>query len=57
MGLLLGPEEIRVFHEDRFLYRAISAELAGETIQLHDIIRTRNGRRKQSGQCAADQQG
>jgi putative transposase len=39
--------EIRVFHEDRFLCRAISAELAGETIPLRDIVRARNARRKQ----------
>jgi putative transposase len=28
--------EIRVFHRDRFLCRAISSELAGETIPLRD---------------------
>jgi putative transposase len=39
--------EIRVFHRDRFLCRAISSELAGETIQLRDIIRVRNRRRKE----------
>jgi integrase len=32
---------IRVFYRDRFLCRAISAELAGETIPLRDIIRAR----------------
>ena len=31
--------EIRIFHHDRFLCRAICAELAGETIALRDIIR------------------
>jgi len=30
--------EIRVFHRDKFLCRAICAELAGETIGLKDII-------------------
>jgi hypothetical protein len=39
--------EIRVFHQDRFLCRAISAELAGETIPLRDVIRVRNQRRKE----------
>ena len=39
--------EIRVFYEDRFLCRAISAELAGETIPLRDVIRVRNQRRKE----------
>lgn len=39
--------EIRVFYNDRFLCRAISAELAGETIPLRDIVRVRNSRRKE----------
>jgi putative transposase len=39
--------EIRVFHRDRFLRRAISSELAGKTIPLRDIIRVRNRRRKE----------
>ncbi len=39
--------EIRVFYKDRFLCRAISAELAGETIPLRDVIRVRNQRRKE----------
>ncbi len=30
--------EIRVFHRNKFLCRAICAELAGETIGLKDII-------------------
>ena len=38
--------EIRVFHDNRFLCRAICVELAGETIALRDIIRTRNRRRR-----------
>lgn len=33
--------EVRVFHQDRFLCRAVCAELAGETIALKDIIRAR----------------
>jgi putative transposase len=38
--------EIRIFHHQRFLCRAICAELAGETISLRDIMRTRNRRRR-----------
>lgn len=39
--------EVRVFFQDRFLCRAISAELAGETIPLRDVVRVRNQRRKE----------
>jgi putative transposase len=39
--------EIRVFYKDRFLYSAVSAELAGKTITLRDIIRVRNQRRRE----------
>jgi len=38
--------EIRIFHDQRFLCRAICAELAGETIALRDIIQVRNRRRR-----------
>jgi putative transposase len=38
--------EIRIFHEHRFLCRAICAELAGETIALRDTIQARNRRRR-----------
>ena|SRR5262245_11044332 len=38
--------EIRVFHEDRFLCRAVCAELAGATVSLRDILRARNQRRR-----------
>jgi putative transposase len=38
--------EIRIFHRDRFLCRAICAELAGETVALRDIIQARNRRRR-----------
>ena len=48
--------EIRVFHKDRFLCRAISAELAGETIPLRDIVRARNARRKQLRSILHDRQ-
>lgn len=39
--------EIRVFHEGRFLCRAICPELAGVTIPLRDIVRARNQRRRE----------
>jgi len=38
--------EIRIFHGQRFLCRAICAELAGETITLRDIVQARNRRRR-----------
>ena len=38
--------EIRIFHDQRFLCRAICAEVAGETIALRDIIQARNRRRR-----------
>ena len=39
--------EIRVFHRDKFLCRAISADLAGQTVPLRDIVRVRNQRRQE----------
>lgn len=39
--------EIRVFHNDRFLCRAICQELAGEEISLKEIIRARSDRRRE----------
>ena len=39
--------EIRVFHEDVFLCRAVCAELAGETVPLREILRARNRRRRE----------
>jgi len=38
--------EIRVFHADRFLSRAICAELADEVISLKDLVAARNQRRR-----------
>ena len=38
--------EIRVFHQNKFLCRAISAELAGEEVPLREIIRVRNQRQR-----------
>jgi putative transposase len=37
--------EIRVFYRDRFLCRAISADLAGEAVSLREIVDARNKRR------------
>jgi hypothetical protein len=39
--------EIRVFHKEHFLCRAICPELAGATIPLRDILRARNRRRRE----------
>ncbi len=39
--------EIRVFHCDRFLCRAICSELAGTEIGLKDLVRARNARRRE----------
>lgn len=38
--------EIRVFHHDRFLCRAVCPELAGETLGLKEIVGARNRRRR-----------
>jgi putative transposase len=48
--------EIRVFYKDRFLCPAVSAELAGETIPLRDIIRVRNQRRRELSSILHDRQ-
>lgn len=39
--------EIRVYHQDTFICRAICPELAGETVSLKDIEKARVERRKQ----------
>ena len=39
--------ELRVYHRDRFLCRAICPELAGTTIGLKDLIRARDARRRE----------
>jgi putative transposase len=46
--------EIRVYHEQRFLCRAICHELAHQTISLKELIRTRNRRRKDVRQALSD---
>ena len=39
--------EVRVFHQGRFLCRAICQELAGATVPLRDIVSARNRRRRE----------
>lgn len=39
--------EVRLFHEGRFLCRAVCPELAGETMALRDILRARGQRRRE----------
>ncbi len=39
--------EIRVYHQDCFLCRAVCQELAGETVSLKDIARARNRRKRE----------
>jgi putative transposase len=39
--------EIRVFCDDRFLARALCAELAGRTLALKDLTAARNARRRE----------
>src|SRR2546423_3430660 len=39
--------EIRVYHQDTFVCRAICQELAGQTVSLKDIEKARSERRKQ----------
>lgn len=48
--------EIRVFHKDRFLCRAVCAELAGETVPLREILRARNRRRRELRGVLRDRQ-
>ena len=46
--------EIRVYHEGRFLCRAICPELSGETVSLKEIRTARNRRRRQLRNRIAD---
>ncbi len=48
--------EIRVFHEDKFLCRAVCAELAGTTVPLREILRARNRRRRELRGVLRDRQ-
>jgi len=48
--------EIRVFYNDRFLCRAVCAELAGATVPLREILRARNRRRRELRGVLRDRQ-
>jgi putative transposase len=48
--------EVRVFHEEKFLCRAVCAELAGETVPLREIITARNRRRRELRGVLKDRQ-
>jgi putative transposase len=48
--------EVRVFHDNRFLCRAVCQELAGETVPLREIIRARNQRRRDLRQTIRERQ-
>jgi putative transposase len=45
--------EIRVYHQERFLCRAVCQELAGETVSLKEIIRARRRRTRELHQQLA----
>jgi putative transposase len=46
--------EVRVFHQGRFLCRAVCQELAGSTVPLRDIVSARNRRRRELRQTLID---
>lgn len=46
--------EVRVFHRDQFLCRAICSELAGTTVALREILRARNRRRRELREVLRD---
>ena len=48
--------EIRVFHEGKFLCRAVCAELAGATVPLREILRARNRQRRELRGVLRDRQ-
>jgi putative transposase len=48
--------EIRVFHHEKFLCRAIAADLAGETVPLREIVRARRQRRQELRSLLRDRQ-
>jgi putative transposase len=39
--------EIRVYHQERFLCRAVCQELASATIDVQEIVQARNARRRE----------
>jgi putative transposase len=48
--------EIRVYHQEHFLCRAVCQELAGETVSLKEIIRARRRRTRELHQQLAVRQ-
>lgn len=48
--------EVRVFHEGRFVCRAVCQELAGETVPLREVIRARERRRRELRRTIQDRQ-
>jgi putative transposase len=48
--------EVRVFHDGRFVCRAVCQELAGETVPLREVIQARNRRRRELRQTIQDRQ-
>jgi putative transposase len=46
--------EIRVFHKNRFICRAVCQELAGETVPLREIVNARTRRRRELRQKVQD---
>ena len=48
--------EIRVFYKDRFLCRAVCAQLAGATVPLREILRARNQQRRELRGVLRDRQ-
>jgi putative transposase len=46
--------EVRVFHQQRFLCRAVCQELAGESVPLREIVNARNRRRRELRQMVQD---
>ncbi len=46
--------EIRVYHDGRFLCRAVCQELVGETISLKELIRVRTARRRELRETLTD---
>ena len=46
--------EIRVFHRDQFICRAICQELAGETVAVREIVGARNRRRREFRQTLGE---
>ena len=48
--------EVRLFHQGKFLCRAVCPELAGQTVMLRDILQARDHRRRQLRETLRDRQ-